>query len=185
MGRWMTQDRWAAVACMAIAAFIIAAIPYQTSDRPIPGARGFDLLDGAFFPKIAVTLFLVAAVWLFVEGRPKAPAGQGAPGAAGNEAGSEGDGSTWVAAMEDEPPGLTLRDFLFATGLTVGVLFYVQLLGWFGYLASTIAAVIVLSLICGQRSWFGMLLGAVVFPVVVYFLFTELFRVPLPRMELW
>lgn len=162
---FMTADRWTAVTCMVISAVVIAAMPYETSDRPIPGARGFDLLDGAFFPKIAVTLFLIAAIWLFLEGWNK-PAD-----AAENE--------------DDQPPGLSFRDLAYASGLTALVLIYVQFLGYFGYLVSTIAAVAILALICGQRSWLGLLLGAVLFPIVVYYLFAELFLVPLPRAQFW
>jgi hypothetical protein len=170
----MTPDRWLAVGCLAFAAFVIAAIPSQTSDRPIPGARGFDLLTGAFFPKLAVALFVLASLWLIVEtivrarrkvhGAPPAGAGAQAP---------------------EEPPGLTLRDFLYALGLTAGVLIYVQVLGYMGYLASTIPAVAILAWICGQRSWRGFFFGAVVFTLVVYFSFAHLFMVPLPRAQFW
>jgi hypothetical protein len=169
MSRWMTRDRWAAVVCFIIVAFIVAVIPSQTSDRPIPGARGFDLLTGAFFPKLAVALFLAAAVWLFIEGRPGRGQASADPG----------------GAPDDEPPGLTLRDLSYAVALTAGVLVYVQLLGWLGYLLSTIPAVAVLALVCGQRSWTGLLLGAVLFPLVVYYSFAHIFMVPLPRVQLW
>jgi hypothetical protein len=160
--RLMTQDRWTALVCLAFAAFVIVTMPAQTSDRAIPGARGFDLLDGAFFPKIAVALFAIASIWLFVAGRPAQPQEDAA-----------------------EPPGLTPRDFVYACALTLGVLAYVWLLPAAGYLASTILAVAVLAVICGQRSWLGLLIGAVIFPVVVYYLFAGLFMVPLPRADFW
>jgi putative tricarboxylic transport membrane protein len=180
--RLMTRDRWAAVVCLVFAAFVIVTMPGQTSDRPIPGARGFDLLDGAFFPKIAVTLFVIASLWLFITGRPS---GSAAGPAEPPHAAKSGDGIRFVAEADDEPPGLTLADFLYACGLTLGVLAYVQLLPVAGYLVSTMLAVAVLALICGQRSWLGLFAGAVIFPVVVYYLFGEIFRVPLPRPELW
>jgi hypothetical protein len=179
--RLMTQDRWAALACLAFAAFVIVTMPGQTSDRPIPGARGFDILDGAFFPKVAVTIFLIAAVWLFVASRPKRrePQADETPSTAADEE------IRFVAAAEDEPEGLTLRDFGYATALTLGVLAYVQLLPVAGYILSTILAIAVLALICGQRSWLGLLIGAVLFPVAVYYVFAGIFLVPLPRAELW
>lgn len=166
--RLMTQDRWTALVCLAFAGFVIVTMPSQTSDRAIPGARGFDLLDGAFFPKIAVTLFVLASLWLFVAGRPAPP--QAMPEAGG---------------LEDEAAGLGLRDFLYACALTLGILGYVQLLPVAGYLASTMLAVAALALICGQRSWPGLFVGAVVFPLVVYYLFARIFLVPLPRAGLW
>ena len=167
MTRWMTQDRWTALTCLIIGIVVALAIPSQTSDRPIPGARGFDILDGAFFPKIAVTLFIVAAIWLFFEAQPR-------PGD-GDRAGAS------VAKGEDEPPGITLRDFLLSLVLVGGVLVYVQLLDVVGYVICTIVGVCLLAAAGGQRSLRGFLLGGVAFPVAIYFLFTELFFVPLPR----
>ena len=184
MSRWMTQDRWAAVVCFVIAAFVIATIPGQTSDRPIPGARGFDLLTGAFFPKLAVALFIAAAIWLFIEGRPGRA--QLRATASSDEAGAPGaEQDVTEPKAREELPGLTLRDLLYASGLTAGVLVYVQLLAPLGYLLSTITAVTVLALVCGQRSWVGLLLGAVLFPLVVYYSFAHVFMVPLPRAQLW
>lgn len=163
MKRWMNQDRWTAVTCLVIAVFIVLAIPSQTSDRPLPGARGFDKLDGAFFPKIAVTLFIIAAIWLFIEARPRKKAAALA-----------------VTAPGDQPPGVTLRDLVWALGLSGGMLIYVQFLDSLGYMICTVIGVSILAFICGQRSPVGFLLGAVVFPVAIFYLFTRLFMVPLP-----
>lgn len=162
MKPWMNQDRWTAVTCLAIAVGIVLAIPSQTSDRPLPGARGFDKLDGAFFPEIAVTLFIIAAIWLFIEARPRKEAAA-------------------IPVPVDQPPGMTLRDLAWAVALSGGMLVYVQFLDPLGYLTCTIVGVSVLAFICGQRSPIGFLLGAVVFPAVIFFLFTRLFMVPLPR----
>jgi putative tricarboxylic transport membrane protein len=159
--RRITPDRWLAIVCLGIAGLIIAAMPSQTSDRAIAGARGFDLLTGAFFPKLAVIVFVLAALWLFIEGRP---------------------GRTDPA---DAPPGLSVRNLLYASILTAGVLVYVQLLGLLGYIISTIIAVTALALLLGQRSWLGLLVGAVLFPLVVYYAFAHIFMVPLPRSDLW
>lgn len=170
----MNQDRWTAVVCLAIAVFVVLAIPSQTSDRPLPGARGFDKLDGAFFPELAVTLFMIAAIWLFIEARPKkATPASGAAGTASID--------TQTALSEIEPPGMTLRDLIWALALSGGMLAYVQFLGPLGYLLCTIVGVAVLAFVCGQRSPVGFFLGAVVFPAAVYYLFTRLFLVPLPR----
>lgn len=164
MQKFMTQDRWAALTCMVIAAAVVAALPYQTSSRPIPGARGFDLLDGAFFPKIAVALFLIASIWLFIEGRRRAD----------------------VALDEAEvETSISLRDFIWAVSLSGGLLVYVQLLGPFGYLPVTVAGVALLSWICGQRSPLGIFVVSVVYPAAVYYLFSRVFMVPLPRGDLW
>jgi hypothetical protein len=160
MKRRLTQDQWTAVVCLAIAVLFILAIPSQTSDRPLPGARGFNVLDGAFFPRIAVALFAVAGIWLFFEARP---------------------GSRREAETDDQPPGMTLRDLVWSLALSGGVLAYVQLLQPVGFLLSTIIGVSVLAFVCGQRSWLGFLLGGVVFPVVIFYLFSKLFMVPLPR----
>jgi Tripartite tricarboxylate transporter TctB family len=128
----MNQDRWTAVTCLVIAVAIILAIPSQTSDRPLPGARGFDKLDGAFFPEIAVTLFIIAAIWLFIEARPR-------------KAAASGTG----AAEDDQPPGMTLRDLVWAVALSGGMLVYVQFLNPLGYLICTVVGVSILAFICG------------------------------------
>jgi Tripartite tricarboxylate transporter TctB family len=164
MKRWMNQDRWTAVTCLVIGVLIVLAIPSQTSDRPLPGARGFDKLDGAFFPEIAVTMFIVAAIWLFIEARPR-----------------KGAATIALPASDEEPPGMTLRDFLGAVALSGGMLAYVQFLNPAGYLICTIVGVAILAFICGQRSPLGFLLGAVAFPAAIFYLFTRLFMVPLPR----
>lgn len=161
----MNQDRWTAVTCFVIAVAVVLAIPSQTSDRPLPGARGFDILDGAFFPELAVTLFAFAAVWLFIEARPR-------------KANSGGDPAV---VSSDQPPGMTLSDLFWAIALSGGVLVYVQLLEPFGYLPCTIVGVMILAFICGQRSWIGFLFGGIAFPSVVFYLFTRFFMVPLPR----
>jgi len=164
----MNQDRWTAVTCFVIAVAVMLAIPSQTSDRPLPGARGFDLLDGAFFPELAVILFAFAAVWLFIEVRPrKIDSGMGAPD----------------VVSDDQPPGMTLGDLFWALALSGGVLIYVQLLEPFGYLPCTIVGVLILAFICGQRSWSGFFFGGIVFPSIVFYLFTRFFMVPLPRGE--
>jgi Tripartite tricarboxylate transporter TctB family len=184
MTRWMTHDRWTAVVCFAIAVFVILAIPSQTSDKPLPGTRGFNVLDGAFFPRIAVALFIIASVWLFFEGRPEAAQTSG--GGTGNNEGLPTVAPSTTSAdadidLDDGPQGITLRDLLWALGLTGGLLIYVQLLEPVGYLLSTIVGVSILAYVCGQRSWVGIALGGVVFPAVVFYLFTRLFMVPLPR----
>src|SRR5690606_23812000 len=144
MQKFMTQDRWVAVACGVIAAALVAALPYQTSSRPIPGVRGFDLLDGAFFPKIAIMLFVLAAIWLFFEGSRR------------DEQSS--------APLGDERDAKTISrsNFLWALGLSGGLLVYVQLLRPFGYLPSSIVGVALLAWICGQRSILGFLAVSVV-----------------------
>jgi hypothetical protein len=177
MKKHLTQDQWTAVACIVIAVLFTLAIPSQTSDKPLPGARGFDLIDGAFFPELAVILFAFAAVWLFFDARARRPK-------------EVADGDTTVVdrpsvAEEVEPPGMTPLDFLWAIALSGGVLLYVQLLHPLGYLPATILGVMVLAYICGQRSLLGFITGGVVFPVVIYYLFTRLFMVPLPRGDIW
>ena len=159
--------------CLIIAVFVVLAIPSQTSDRPLPGARGFDKLDGAFFPEIAVTLFIVAAIWLFIEARPGKQVVLTDDTATGGE--------NPVPALQDEPPGMTLRDLIWAIALSGGMLIYVQFLDPLGYVVCTIVGVSILAFVCGQRSPIGFLLGAVVFPAVVFYVFTRLFMVPLPR----
>jgi hypothetical protein len=161
MKRRLAQDQWTAVACLAIAVLFILAIPSQTSDRPLPGARGFNVLDGAFFPRIAVALFVIAAIWLFFEARP--PSGSG------------------EADTDDQPPGMTLRGLFGSLALSGGILVYVQFLHPVGFLLSTIIGVSLLAFVCGQRSWLGFLLGGIVFPAVIFYLFSKLFMVPLPR----
>jgi hypothetical protein len=82
---------------------------------------------------------------------------------------------------EDQPPGMSFRDLVWALALTGGLLVYVQLLGSLGYLVCSIIGVSLLALVCGQRSLAGFFFGGVVFPTVVFYLFTKLFMVPLPR----
>ena len=124
MKKWMTPDRWTAVTCLFIGILITLAIPSQTSSQPIPGARGFDLLDGAFFPKIAVALFMVASIWLFFEPRPPTDDGETATPA------------PHATLAEDEPPGITLRDFFWAAVISGAVLVYVQFLVSLGFVLS-------------------------------------------------
>jgi len=133
------------------------------------------LIDGAFFPKIAVILFGFSAIWLFFDARARRA----------KAAAEEGVVTRPNVAEEAEPPGMTLSDLAWATALTGGVLVYVELLQPFGYLAATILVVLVLAFVCGQRSLLGFFLGGIVFPTVIYYLFTRLFMVPLPHGEFW
>jgi len=177
MKKFMTQDRWTAVTCFVIAALVAVAIPSQTSDKPLPGSRGFDFIDGAFFPELAVILFAASAIWLFIVSHPRRVTTE-------FEASDEEPGQPDVSG-EGEPPGMTLRDLFWAIGLSGGVLIYVQLLEPLGYLVATILGVLILAWVCGQRSLVGFFIGGVVFPAVVFYLFTRGFMVPLPRGELW
>lgn len=182
----MTPDRWSAVVCLAISVVMIVALPSQTSDRPLPGVRGFEVLDGAFFPKIAIVLFIIASIWLFIEARPR-PAGTAPDAGAetgGLHAGPAGE-EIIPALADDGVPGIVLRDLLLAAGLSLGLLFYVQIFEFTGYLPASIIGVSLLALVCGQRSWVGLFFGGVVFTTFVYFLFSRLFLVPLPRGTLW
>ena len=176
MIRHMNQDRWTAVVCLIIAVLFTLAIPSQTSDRPLPGARGFDILDGAFFPELAVMLFAIAAIWLFIEARPK----HVATGAAVERASADGLSPDSESA-EEQPPGMSFRDFLSALALSGGMLFYVQFLDPLGYLICTIIGVSILALICGLRSIIGLFFVGLVYPTIVFYLFSRLFLVPLPR----
>jgi Tripartite tricarboxylate transporter TctB family len=177
MKKYLTQDQWTAVTCIVIAVLFALSIPSQTSHKPLPGARGFDLIDGAFFPEIAVILFALAAVWLFFDARARRP--EARPDVV------EGMVTRPQIADEVEPPGMTFRDLAWAIALSSGVLFYVQLLHPLGYLPATILGVLVLAYICGQRSLLGFVTGGVVFPTALYYLFTRLFMVPLPRGDIW
>lgn len=159
----MTQDRWLALVCMAFGIFVILAIPYQTSSTPMPGARGFDLLNGAFFPKIAVALFMIGAIWIFVTGGPSAKE------ATGDEDAAE--------------PSLSPVSLISAGGLTLLLLAYVAVFEWAGYIVSTALLVAIIAIVCGQRSIIGLLLGAVVFPVILYLFFVNVAGVPLPQPE--
>lgn len=176
MARWMTQDRWTALVCIILSVLVVLAIPSQASHVPLPGTRSGGFLDGAFFPELAVAIFFVAAVWLFLEARPKSREERSLP---------EEASPIPLPAAEEEPPGISGVAFLKALAMTAGLLVYVQFLEPVGYLASTIVGVIVLAFVCGQRSWVGAFLGGIVFPVAIYFLFLDVFRVPLPRGDIW
>ena len=186
MNRLMNPDRWSSVVCLIISVILIVALPSQTSDSPLPGVRGFEVLDGAFFPKIALVLFVIASVWLFIEARPRLVRTR-----AESEAGT---GSLQATPSEQEiatvtadggVPGMGLRDLLLSAGLPLGVLCYVQVFEFTGYLLTSIIGVSLLAVVCGQRSWVGLFCGGVVFTTIVYFLFSRLFLVPLPRGTLW
>jgi hypothetical protein len=156
----------------------------------MPGARGFDLLDGAFFPELAVALFAFASVWLFFHARPRpidaaSEEKPAEPVEADAAAPGTGPASEPIFVHEHEPPGMAIRDLLWALALTGGVLVYVRLLEPLGYLAATILGVSLLAYICGQRSLLGFFMGGVVFPAVLFYLFTRVFMVPLPQGQFW
>jgi hypothetical protein len=176
MTRWMTQDRWTAVVCILISVLVVLAIPSQASHVPLPGTRSGGFLDGAFFPELAVAVFFAAAAWLFIEAKPKSP----------EEAAAPTDSPDAIAATEDEePPGISAIALVKSLAMTAGLLVYVQFMEPVGYLPATIVGVTILAFVCGQRSWIGAILGGIVFPVAIYFLFLDVFRVPLPRGDIW
>ncbi len=131
-------------------------------------------LSPTVFPRFVTACLFVLALMLLVQGVRKRRAARAA-----KREPAEGQGGVRAARRVDRP--FVIR-FVILGG--AGFL-YVQGIGLLGYLAATPLFVAAAMLIFGERKWYRIVPVAVVTTVTLYVVFRTVFRVPLPRFQLW
>ncbi len=131
-------------------------IPSSSSSAAAVGPRVFPIAIG-----VALAL---ASLALFVKGLREVPSDEG------------GEPAEPVEEVDD-----TLTQSPTRLGVTVALLFgYILLFVPLGYVISTFLFVLAVTMYLDSRHWIRNLVYAILFPLVVYFVFTELLRVTLP-----
>lgn len=135
---------------------IALQIPSSFSSAELVGPRVFPIAIG-----VALAL---ASLALLVKGLREA---------------SSDEGGEPAEPVEEEDD--TLEQNSTRLGVIIALLFgYILLFVPLGYLISTFLFVLTVTMYLDSRHWIRNLVYAILFPIVVYFVFTELLRVTLP-----
>ncbi|WP_305988185.1 tripartite tricarboxylate transporter TctB family protein [Roseibium sp. MMSF_3544] len=153
LGR-MSAYAWFSLLNIFLAALMLALVPSQV-DKP-PALFGMDSegLNPEFFPQVVTVLWLMASLWTFVD----------------------------AISHPSEQTSVSIDlSALLRVLVTLGAaLAYTLLLVPLGFVASSAAVIIVLSLFLGARSPLKIGFTAIVVPSAVFFIFTRLLTVSLP-----
>lgn len=163
-------DRVIGVILLAIAGFW-AWQTALTDDPGIEGIIGPRLFPGLLSGLLAIlALFLIAAT---IRRRSTDPS----PGAA-----SQAAAAAEAAAVGPQERLPILRTEIGAVSITMGLLLlYISALKYTGFLLSTpVLMFIIIRWLMGERSWVHALSVSIGMSVVVWFIFSKLFGVPLP-----
>jgi putative tricarboxylic transport membrane protein len=142
--------------------FSLAYLAIALQITPSPSSAV--LIGPRVFPIAIGVAFALASLALLAKGLREAP----------SDAGGEP-----AEPVEEEDDTLTQSPTLL--GVIVALLFgYILLFIPLGYLISTALFILAVTMYLDSRHWIRNLVYAVLFPLVVYFVFTELLRVTLP-----
>ena len=134
----------------------LICIPYQTVEDPILGARGYDILNGAFFPKISGVLLMLSGLLLLVLALITK---------------SEDQAKRKPLFEKNEIPRLI---FILALGFG-----YVKLVALTNYPIATALLLIVMMVLTRARNWLVIVGYSAVASLTIYYVFSELFYIPL------
>jgi hypothetical protein len=130
---------------LIIGLIYFALIYYQASPREVPGARGFGMLTGRFFPQFAGVIFILSATFLLLKSFL-------------NEAFVKKTNDTQILksmlANNESVIGVSKLEFGVGALITILGLIYVGLMPFLGYLLATVIAVFILSRSMGNRNRF-------------------------------
>lgn len=144
------------IAVMVFAFIFWVLIPFQTVDTPILGARGFDLITGAFFPRIAAIALFASGLFLTV--------------------------LTFLRkdfSNQEYKELFNKKQALQLFYVIIGGFIYIGLVNLIGYRISTI--LLFISMMCTTRcnNWKVVLIYSVVATLVIYYVFGSVFYIPL------
>jgi hypothetical protein len=152
--RW-NFNRVTALALAAIAAALLAAVPYQVAEQRTAFGRSLTGLDPALFPRLVLGAMLALAVgYFFLSPRLREP-----------------------NLFRRVAP----RGFVDVAVTIVCLLAYALALPELGFVASGAVLMVVLALFYGNRNHFLTVAIAVAAPTAIYLGFTRLLRVSLPE----
>jgi hypothetical protein len=152
--RW-NFNRVTALALAAIAAALLAAVPYQIAAQRTAFGRSLTGLNPALFPRLVLGAMLALAIaYFFLSPRLNEP-----------------------NLLRRVPP----RGFVDVAATVLCLLAYTIALPELGFVVSGATLMVVLALFYGNRSHLLTIATAVLVPTAIYFGFTRLLRVSLPE----
>lgn len=158
--------------------FILLAIAgfwaWQTALMDDPGIEG--MIGPRLFPGLLSGLLAILALFLIASTMRKRST-ESSPGAASQAAAAA---ETAADGARERSP--ILRTEIGAVSITLGVLLlYISSLKYAGFLLSTpVLMLILIRWLMGERSWVHALSVSIGMSVIVWFIFSKLFGVPLP-----
>ena len=135
-------------------------------------------LSPTTFPRFVTTVMFVLSVILVTQGAVKYRAFRASPGEPGGTKRPPNADST---APQAATRRIALRLILFSL-LGIG---YTRVIGALGFTIATPLMIAGTMVLFDERKWYRIVLVAVITTVILYSLFRLLFRVPLPRFDLW
>lgn len=144
------------------------SLAYLAMALQIPSSSSLAALTGPrMFPITIGVALALASLALLVKGLREAPSDE------------DSEPAESVEPVEEEDD--TLAQSPIRLGVIVALLFgYILLFVPLGYVISTFLFVLAVTMYLDSRHWIRNLVYAILFPLVVYFVFTELLRVTLP-----
>ena len=152
--RW-NFNRVTALALAAIAAALLAAVPYQVAEQRTAFGRSLSGVDPALFPRLVLGAMLALAIAYF-----------------------------FLSPRLHEPNlfrRVAPRAFVDVAITFLCLLGYAVALPELGFVVSGAVLMVVLTLLYGNRNHFLTVATAVLAPTAIYFGFTRLLRVSLPE----
>jgi len=144
------RDRIIAIVFLILCIGIYILIPYQIKD--ISAYK----LKPSFFPKLVLYLMGMVSLLLFIT--------------------SYSTKNNKEKNDKPEPIKLDIKKLV----VIIAVLGYILTIDWIGFLLGSFLLILLLFLISGERKWIVMVLGAILLPGILYYIFANLFHVPLP-----
>ena len=142
--RKIKLNRISAFVCLMVGLIYYVLIYYQASAREVPGARGFGMLTGRFFPQLGGGIFLLSAAFLLLKSFL-------------NESFLKKTDDTEILqsmlSRNEAVIGVSKQEFIASALIMVLGLIYVGLMPFLGYLMATIIAVFILTRVMGNRNW--------------------------------
>lgn len=170
--RKVKLNRISAFICLIFGLAYFILIYFQASPREVPGARGFGMLTGRFFPQLGGGIFILSAVFLLLKSFL-------------NESFiNRTDDTEILKSMLDRNEsviGVSKVEFTAGALITMLGLVYVAAMPFLGYLVATIIAVFILSRSMGNKNWIYLFILSVIIPAIINYLFISILYVPLPR----
>lgn len=150
------KDIILSLVAMFLALVFMVCIPYQTEQKPILGSQGYDIINGAFFPKIsAALLFLSGFLMLIITNITKS-----------ND-------------EVDRKPLFESNEISLLIILTTLGFGYIKLIALTNYPIATVVILIILMVLTKAGNWLMIIFYSITASLVIYYGFTKLFYIPL------
>lgn len=150
------KDTILSLVTMFLALVFMVCIPYQTEIKPILGAQGHDIINGAFFPKISAALLFLSGILMLIITSITQP---------NDEA--------------DRKPLFEKNEIFLLVMITALGFGYVKLIALINYPIATVVILSIMMVLTKAGNWFMIIFYSIAASLLIYYAFTQIFYIPL------